>query len=98
MQGKYNINPILQKTIFIVAVLLCLSSYVSSPVALVGGFLFVYLFGHPFPELNHKAVNLLLKVAVVGLGFGMNITETLEAGQDGFLLTVFSIICQYHWA
>jgi len=92
MTNKFELNPILQKSIFIIVVLLCLSSLVSSPVALVGGFLFVYLFGHPFPELNSKAVGLLLKIAVVGLGFGMNITETLEAGQDGFLLTVFSII------
>lgn len=71
---------------------LCLSTFVSSPVALVSGFLFVYLFGHPFPERNSKAVNILLKVAVVGLGFGMSITEALQAGQDGFLLTVFSIL------
>ncbi|MFA7326020.1 MAG: putative sulfate exporter family transporter [Candidatus Kapaibacterium sp.] len=92
MIAKYKIDSTLQKSIFIVAVLLCLSSLVSSPVALVGGFLFVYLFGHPFPELNSKAVSLFLKVAVVGLGFGMNITETLEAGQDGFLLTVGSIV------
>lgn len=82
----------LQKVLFVFAILLCLTPFVSSPVALVGGFVFVYLFGHPFPELNHKAVNILLKVAVVGLGFGMNITETLAAGQDGFLLTVFSIL------
>ncbi len=92
MKGRFNINPALQKAIFIVAVLLCLSSFVSSPVALVGGFLFVYLFGHPFPDLNSKSVSLLLKVAVVGLGFGMNITQALAAGKDGFLLTVFSIL------
>lgn len=92
MIAKYKIDSTLQKTIFIVAVLLCLSTFISSPIALVGGFLFVYLFGHPFPELNGKAVSLFLKVAVVGLGFGMNITETLEAGQDGFLLTVGSIV------
>ena len=92
MKSKFNVGPTLQKAIFIIAMLLCLSTFVSSPVALVGGFILVFLFGHPFTELNHKAVNLLLKVAVVGLGFGMNITETLEAGQDGFLLTVFSIV------
>jgi uncharacterized integral membrane protein (TIGR00698 family) len=60
--------------------------------ALVLGFVFVFLFGHPFEELNSKAVKILLKVAVVGLGFGMNITETLEAGKDGFLLTISSIV------
>jgi uncharacterized integral membrane protein (TIGR00698 family) len=42
--------------------------------------------------LNSKAVNWLLKIAVVGLGFGMNLKETLAAGRDGFLLTVFSIL------
>lgn len=70
---------------------LCISGYVSSPVALVGGFLFSYFLGHPFLSLNSKAVNWLLKIAVVGLGFGMNLKETLAAGQDGFILTVFSI-------
>tara|TARA_R110000751_G_scaffold48931_3_gene108871 strand:+ start:6622 stop:7506 length:885 start_codon:yes stop_codon:yes gene_type:complete len=70
---------------------LCILGYVSSPVALVGGFLFSYFLGHPFLTLNSKAVNWLLKIAVVGLGFGMNLKETLAAGQDGFLLTVFSI-------
>jgi uncharacterized integral membrane protein (TIGR00698 family) len=71
---------------------LCILGYVSSPVALVGGFLFSYFLGHPFITLNSKAVNWLLKIAVVGLGFGMNLKETLAAGQDGFILTIFSII------
>lgn len=79
------------KVAFIIAMVLCISGYVSSPVALVGGFLFSYFLGHPFLTLNSKAVNWLLKVAVVGLGFGMNLKETLHAGKDGFILTVFSI-------
>lgn len=70
---------------------LCILGYVSSPVALVGGFLFAYFFGHPFLTLNAKVVNWLLKIAVVGLGFGMNLAETFKAGKDGFILTVFSI-------
>lgn len=70
---------------------LCLSGYISSPVALVGGFLFSYFLGHPFLSLNGKAVSWLLKIAVVGLGFGMNLVETFNAGKDGFILTVFSI-------
>lgn len=79
------------KVAFIIAMVLCISGYVSSPVALVGGFLFSYFLGHPFLTLNSKAVNWLLKVAVVGLGFGMNLKETLHAGKDGFILAVFSI-------
>lgn len=84
-------RPTLTKVLFIIAMVLCVSGYVSSPVALVGGFLFTYFFGHPFLSLNSKAVNWLLKIAVVGLGFGMNLMETLKAGKDGFILTIFSI-------
>lgn len=92
MKPKININKNIRTALFLLAMGLCLSSFVSSPAALVLGFVFVFLFGHPFEELNSKAVKILLKVAVVGLGFGMNITETLEAGKDGFLLTVSSIV------
>lgn len=85
-------NENLIKVLFIIAMVLCVSGYVSSPVALVGGFLFSYFLGHPFLSLNSKAVNWLLKIAVVGLGFGMNLVETVNAGKDGFILTVFSIV------
>lgn len=84
-------NPTVIKVAFILCMVLCVSGYVSSPVALVGGFLFSYLLGHPFLSLNGKAVNWLLKIAVVGLGFGMNLKETLAAGKEGFVLTIFSI-------
>lgn len=70
----------------------CILGYVNSPIALVGGFLFSYFLGHPFLDLSGKAVSWLLRVAVVGLGFGMNLSETLNAGKIGFSLTVLSII------
>ncbi len=85
-------NETLVKVLFILCMVFCILGYVSSPVALVGGFLFSYFLGHPFITLNSKAVNWLLKIAVVGLGFGMNLKETLAAGKDGFLLTIFSIL------
>ncbi|MEH6763320.1 MAG: putative sulfate exporter family transporter [Aequorivita antarctica] len=86
-----NKNETLVKVLFIICMVLCILGYVSSPVALVGGFLFTYFLGHPFLTLNSKAVNWLLKIAVVGLGFGMNLKETLAAGKEGFILTIFSI-------
>jgi uncharacterized integral membrane protein (TIGR00698 family) len=85
-------NPVLVKVLFIIAMVLCISGLVSSPIALVGGFVFSYFLGHPFLSLNSKAVGWLLKIAVVGLGFGMNLIETFNAGKDGFILTVFSIM------
>ena len=92
MKSNESSKNTIIKVVFIVAMVLCVSGYINSPVALVGGFLFSYFLGHPFLLLNSKAVNWLLKIAVVGLGFGMNLKETLAAGKDGFLLTVFSII------
>ena len=92
MKNNGNDKSTIIKVVFILAMVLCVSGYISSPVALVGGFLFSYFFGHPFLSLNSKAVNWLLKIAVVGLGFGMNLKETLAAGKDGFILTVFSIV------
>lgn len=91
MLSKIKANNTLVKVLFILCMVLCISSYVSSPVALVGGFLFSYFLGHPFLSLNGKAVSWLLKIAVVGLGFGMNLMETVNAGKNGFILTVFSI-------
>ena len=91
MQKLVNLNPLVTKILFFIALALCLSPFVISPVALVGGFLFALFFGHPYIKYNGKTVNWLLKIAVVGLGFGMNLGETLKVGKEGFILTVFSI-------
>lgn len=79
------------KIAFIIAMVLCLSSFISSPVALALGFLFAWLIGQPFALLSRKLVSNLLKIAVVGLGFGMNLQETLRVGKDGLLLTIGTI-------
>lgn len=79
------------KLVFFLGVILCLGSFVSSPVALVLGFLFSLVWEHPFPQIKGKAVSNLLKVAIIGLGFGMNVQEALETSQSGFVLIVSSI-------
>ena len=81
----------LYKALFILALIFCASSFVPAPAALVGGFLFTLFFGHPFSDLSRKATSLLLKISVVGLGFGMNATAAFKAGMDGLLLTVASL-------
>lgn len=91
MKAPFNANSNFVKVVFLLCMVLCISGYISSPVALVGGFLFCYFLGHPFLSFNSKAVHWLLQIAVIGLGFGMNLNETIAAGKDGFILTVFSI-------
>lgn len=83
--------PTWVKALFVVLVLACLLPVIKSPVALVAGFAFRFFLGHPFEKWNKKAVGWLLKIAVVGLGFGMNLGETVAAGRDGIGLTAASI-------
>jgi uncharacterized integral membrane protein (TIGR00698 family) len=46
---------------------------------------------HPYQKYNSKATKILLQVSVVGLGFGMNFGNVLEAGKSGILFTIATI-------
>lgn len=81
-----------RKVIFIITLILCASPLVSPPIALLLGILIAQFIGHPYLHLNHKATHLLLQTSVVGLGFGMNVNTALEAGKEGFVFTVLTII------
>jgi len=81
-----------RQLLFAVAVLVCLTPWVTPPVALVLGLVVALFIGHPFLHLNHKATHILLQVSVVGLGFGMNASSAAKAGREGFLFTVVSIL------
>lgn len=84
-------RDVLIKILFVVAIIFCATDWVIAPIALVGGFLFTLLLGHPFPHINGKATSILLKASVVGLGFGMSLKSVLEVGFTGLQLTVVSI-------
>ncbi len=71
--------------------LLSLFPFISSATALVLGIIYAQIFENPYAKQTKKATGLLLKIAVVGLGFGMNVYSALAAGKDGFVLTIFSI-------
>jgi uncharacterized integral membrane protein (TIGR00698 family) len=87
----FKINVRLQQIVFIALLLLCLTSYISPPIALLLGLVVANLSGHPFLNLNHKAISILLQISVVGLGFGMNVSSAFSAGKEGFLFTIASI-------
>ncbi len=80
-----------REVIFLLILVLCLSPYISPPIALLLGIIIAQFVGHPYLHLNHKATHLLLQISVVGLGFGMNVNTALKAGKEGILFTVFSI-------
>jgi uncharacterized integral membrane protein (TIGR00698 family) len=86
-----NKNVTTREIIFVIAIIFCLTSFISPPVALLIGFAIAQFIGHPFLHLNHKATSFLLKVSVVGLGFGMNVQSAVHAGKEGILFTIASI-------
>jgi uncharacterized integral membrane protein (TIGR00698 family) len=81
-----------RELIFLLAFIFCLSPFISPPVALLMGLLIAQFIGHPYLHLNHKATHLLLRISVVGLGFGMNVNSAMEVGKEGLVFAVFSII------
>lgn len=87
-----TITSLSSKIVFFLLIILSLSGLINSPIALALGIAFALFFEHPFPELSQKSVKWLLKIAVIGLGFGMQMDEALTAGKEGFLLTLSSII------
>lgn len=80
-----------REIIFVLALILSLTPFVSPPVALLIGFCIAQITGHPYLHLNHKATSFLLKVSVIGLGFGMNVQSAIHAGKEGIIFTIASI-------
>ncbi|MCI9172610.1 YeiH family protein [uncultured Duncaniella sp.] len=60
--------------------------------ALFLGIVFALFFECPYPKFNKKTSKYLLQASVVGLGFGMNLTESLKSGSEGMLFTVVSVV------
>src|ERR1700740_783624 len=81
----------LSRVIFIVCLLVSASGFVSPPVALAIGLVFGLVFPHPYDRGVTKFSKLLLQASVVGLGFGMNLHQVLQAGRSGFVYTMLGI-------
>ncbi len=60
--------------------------------ALALGLAMGLLIGNPYPAETRHYSKLLLQASVVGLGFGMNLSQVLRAGGSGFLYTMGGIV------
>ena len=78
------------KIVFIA--LLALSAFLSPALSLLMGIVMALVLGNPFPLFSKKASKKALQVSVVGLGFGMNLFESLAAGKQGMLFTIVSVV------
>src|ERR1700675_904417 len=81
----------IQKTVFVLGLILAASGFLSPPLALALGLVFGLVFAHPFSKASTRLSRYLLQASVVGLGFGMNLHEVIRVGRSGFLYTLLSI-------
>lgn len=65
---------------------------INAPIALLLGLVFAFCFNNPCPKFNKKTSKYLLQVAVVCLGFNMNLQESLKSGSEGMLFTIVSVV------
>lgn len=80
------------KVLFIVLLLITLLPQVTPAIALFMGLALALIAGQAYPKFAKKTSKYLLQASVVGLGFGMNLHESLASGKDGMLFTIVSVI------
>jgi uncharacterized integral membrane protein (TIGR00698 family) len=81
----------LKKGAFCAAVLLCGFSWWSTSAALALGLAFGIAGANPWPAASSRCSKHLLKLSIVGLGFGMDLEIVLKLGRSSFLYTGFGI-------
>jgi Predicted membrane protein len=67
------------------------SAFFSPAIGLLAGIIFALIFTHPYLQYAKKLSKYILQIAVVGLGFGINLFNSIEAGTEGILLTIISV-------
>lgn len=79
------------KNVFFVGLIVAASGLISTPLALLAGLIYGLSFAHPYHVDSKKLSAFLLQASIVGLGFGMNLHEVIQAGRNGFAYTALSI-------
>lgn len=91
----------IEKFIYIALIILVLFPYnlipqlpniITPAVALLIGLVYAIIFKCPYPKFNKKTSKYLLQASVVGLGFGMNVNESLRSGAEGMMFTIISVV------
>src|SRR5208283_4389973 len=79
------------RIIFLMCLVVSASGFVSPPIALALGLAFGLALPHPYGDEAKKVSKYLLQASVVGLGFGMNLQQVIQAGRSGFVYTMLGI-------
>ena len=77
--------------LFVLCVLFALTPWCLPPVALILGAVLALTLGNPFPKESKSYSKILLQVAVVLLGFALDLNKVIQAGKEGILFALASI-------
>ena len=69
-----------------------LAKWCKPPTMLFMGLAYAFLCDQGYPAFNKKISKTLLQYSVVGLGFGMNLYESLASGREGMIFTIISVV------
>jgi uncharacterized integral membrane protein (TIGR00698 family) len=81
----------IQKILFGILAAFALTTWSSPALSLLLGIAFAVTVGNPFPKQSKFASKYSLQAAVVGLGFGLDLTTMLRVGEHGFFITLITI-------
>jgi uncharacterized integral membrane protein (TIGR00698 family) len=81
----------ISRVIFIFLLAVSSSGFVSPPAALAMGLVYGLALPHAYGKQAKIASRWLLQLSVIGLGFGMNLHQVVQAGRSGFLYTMLGI-------
>ncbi|PCH91427.1 MAG: putative sulfate exporter family transporter [Bacteroidetes bacterium] len=79
MNSSLSTN-VIWKLLFVSISLLCFTPWVNPPIALFAGVVLSLVIGNPYSSQVQNVSKYLLQLAVVGLGFGVNLTSALAGG------------------
>lgn len=79
------------KILFVVLLFITLLPQITPAIALFMGLALALIAGQAYPKFAKKTSKYLLQASVVGLGFGMNLHESLASGKEGMLFTIVSV-------
>ena len=82
----------LRKGLFSLLLAATLLPFVSTGAGLAMGIAFSFLVGNPWPDKTGRFSRDLLKISVVGLGFGMELGEVWRVGRSSLVYTFVGIV------
>lgn len=83
-------KSVMKKIIFLA--LAAAALFLAPAVSLFIGIAFALIAGQIFKSQTLKASKYLLQASVVGLGFGMNLMDSIRSSSEGIVFTVFSVV------